>query len=44
MNDNIEFINIKNIKNKYDIYLNKQIGKINNIFIYEGKNLLNKKK
>ena len=44
MNDNIECINIKNIKNKYDIYLNKQIGKINNILIYEGKNLLNKKK
>jgi hypothetical protein len=42
--DNIDIINIKNIKLKYDIYLNKLIDKIENINIYEGKNLLNKKK
>lgn len=36
MNDvEIININIKNIKNKYDIYLNKQINKINNVNKYQ---------
>ncbi len=43
-NDIIE-INIKNINNKYDVYLNKCISSYNNfINVYEGKNLLTKEK
>ena len=41
MDSDIVEINIKNIKNKYDIYLNKQINK-NNIITFEGKNIITK--
>lgn len=42
-NDIIE-INIKNLKNKYNIFLNKQIEKIDKIITYEGKNIQTKEK